>query len=454
MEGKCMGVTHFEFDFDGGSCLRVLEKIGKIQGCIFGEESLKDNLQAGGINQLIFADANPNQPLTDVDVLVYDHHRVAGKTEQEEGQDKTAFDILLDDIGLCGLDSARLEQWRDLVKSGDKKAMPDDMDVTRALKRVHALFENDAEVYSKWFVPLFDSFFDNKSDIGRAIRVLQEGLLRFIRENPNSPVKFILEKWLGRLNNKEKLLRGLESTPRNLLHFLAYLDEETAKNCVWFLVQGYHKDQVEFQECKKDFLSSKIDFFGNTLVVSSITTNRKFTQVARYMIHNESKRKNLAPSIQEKIQKRGDIWYTMIINPKAKNFQIFINGSQKGIHGVSPELVKAVRAEILIKRGMEVPYKEKLAADGTIEGTAPLYFHKDVSYQSILWGSLKHPNEVPAVEFGSTSTQIYNRLVEIVKLALDPNDYATDCNPSKCQDCSIYLWQLQKCEDKRKSHAT
>lgn len=454
MEGKCIGVTHFEFDFDGGSCLRLLERIGKIQGCIFGEEMLKSSLEEGGVNELIFVDASPIQSLSGIDILVYDHHRVTGKAEQEEGQGKTAFDILLDTVGSCGLDSARLEQWRDLVKSGDKKAMPDNMDVTLALKRAHAFFGNDAEVYSKWFVPLFDSFFDDKSDIDRAIRVLQEGLLRFIRENPNSPVKFILGKWLERLNNKEKLLRSLESTPRNLLHFLAYLDEEAAKNCVCFLVQGYHKDQVEFQECKKDFLRSKIDFFGNTLVVSSITSNRKFTQVARYMIHNENERKNLAPLVQEKIQKRGDIWYTMIVNPKAKNFQIFINGKQEGIHGVSPELIKAIRAEILLKRGMKVPDKENLAADGTIEGTEPLYFHKDVSYQSILWGSFKHPNKKQAMEFGSTSTQIYNRLVEIVKLALDPNGYAEGCNASNCQDCLIYLWQLQKCEDKRKSHAT
>ena len=140
------------------------------------------------------------------------------------------------------------------------------------------------------------SFLDNKPDIDGAIRILQEGLTRFIRENPDSPVKLILRRWLERLNNKEKLLRGLESTPRNILNFLAYLDEETARSCVWYFVQGYHKDQVEFQECKADFPKSNIDFFGDTLVISSITTNRKFTQVARHMIHNESERKNLAIS--------------------------------------------------------------------------------------------------------------------------------------------------------------
>ena len=154
--------------------------------------------------------------------------------------------------------------------------------------------------------------------------------------------------------------------------------------------------------------------------------------------------------VQEKIKNRGDIWYTMIVNPKAKNFQIFINGSQERIHGISPEIIKAIRAEILLKRGMAVPEKEKLAADGTIEGTKPLFFHKDVSYQSILWGSLKHPKKEPVVEFGNTSTQIHSRLVEIVKLALDKEQYAEGCNPGSCNVCPIYSWQLEKCESKRK----
>lgn len=446
-----MGVTHKEFDFDGGSCLRVLEKIGKIQGCIFGEESLKDTLQASGINQLIFVDCSPDQPLSGVDILVYDHHHVIDRVIKDEKEDKTSLDILFDSIGLCGLDPVKVDQWRALVKSGDKKAIPDAMDVTLALKRVYAYFENDSEAYSKWFVPLIDSFFDKKPDIDRAIKILQEGLNRFIRENPDSPVKFTLIRWLKRVNNKEILLRGLEFTPRNLLNYLAYLDEDTARSCVWYLVQGYHNDQVEFQECRKDFLKWVIEFFGDTLVISHITTNRKLPQVARYMIHNEYERKNLSLFIQEKIKKRGDIWYTINVNPRTKHFQIFINGSQEGMHNVSPEIVKAVRAEILLKRGLEVPEKERLAADGTIEGTKPLFFNKDVDYPSILWGSLKHPNEEPALVFGNTSAQIQSRLIDIAQLTLDKDQYADGCSPSSCNDCPIYSWQLEKCENKRKS---
>lgn len=451
VENICKGVTHKELDFDGGSCLWVLEKIGKIQGCIFGEDSLEDNLKAGGISQLIYVDYSHHQALSGVDILVYDHHHVIDRVIKDEEGDKTSLDILFDSIGLCGLDPVKVDQWRALVKSGDKKAIPDDMDMTRALKRVHAYFENDSEVYSKWFVPLIDNFFHKEPDIDSAIKIFQESLIRFIRENPDSPVKLTLRRWLDRLNNKEKLLRGLGSTPRNLLNYLAYLDEDTAISCVWYLLQGYHKDQVEFQECRKDFLKWVIEFFGNTLVISHITTNRKLPQVARYMIHNEYERKNLSPFIQEKIKKRGDIWYTINVNPRTKHFQIFINGSQEGMHNVSPEIVKAVRAEILLKRGMEVPGKEKLASDGTIEGTKPLFFNKDVSYQSILWGSLKHPNEEPALVFGNTSAQIQSRLIDIAKFTLDKDQYEDGCNPRSCKDCPKYSWQLDKCESKRKS---
>ena len=92
-------------------------------------------------------------------------------------------------------------------------------------------------------------------------------------------------------------------------------------------------------------------------MVSSITANRKFVQVARYMILNENERKNLAPIVQEKIKNRGDIWYTMIVNPKERNFQIFINGSQRGIHDTSPEIIKAILLIVLnsMNSGQGVP---------------------------------------------------------------------------------------------------
>lgn len=443
------GVTHVEFDFDGGSCLRVLQRAALIAGCVFGEEALAGELATGAVDKLVFVDANPERPMPDIDVTVFDHHSIEGSAANEEQPGTTAFDILVDRIGTCGLDPDQLARWRELVRSGDKKAVPDDMDVTRALKRAHAYFESDSETYSKWFVPLFDGFFANSPDLDRAVNVLYQGTDKFLCDNPDSPARPMLRRWMARLSDRDRLLRSLESTPRNLLNYLAYLDEDVARDCTWHCLEGYHKDQTEFHKCKDDFMKANIDLFGDTLVISSITTSRKFPQVARYMILNEAERRRLTPVIQERVTNRGDTWYIMIIHPRYKNFQIFINGSQRAIHEMSLEIVKAIRAEILLKRGLSVPDRAMLSVGGTIAGTKPLFYNKDVSYQSILWGSIKHPQKDPAVEFGSTSTQIHSRLIDILKLGLDKEQYAAGCDPASCGGCQIYDWRLSKCDARR-----
>ena len=452
MEGKCMGVTHHEFDFDGGSCLRFLQIHKKIHGCIFGDDELKKSIDEGGISELFFADASPKEPINDIDVKIYDHHKSNDSEEDRSGAtgEKTAFDIMLESVGICNEDPYKIEKWQKLVKLGDQKSEPDDMDITRALKRVHTLLKNDNETYEKWFVPLFDSFFANEPNFDCAIKVLQNSISEYISNNPNSPARSFMEKWMERIRNKEKIQR---STLRNLVHFMAYMDEDTASEWSNLLLEGYHKEQTVFQECKRDFAKAKVNFYEDTLVISTITANPKFIQVARYMIF--SQKGDVVPLIKEKIKDRNSLWTVLLVNPKNKNFQIFINGNKDRSQVIICELIKAIRAELLLKRSAPVPSRYVLSDGGIIEDTEPLYFHKlETGYPSILWGSLKHPSKEPAVEFGSTSTKIYNRLVEIVKLALDPNDYTDDCNPSNCQDCSIYLWQLQKCKDKRKSHAT
>lgn len=454
MEEKCMGVTHFEFDFDGGSCMRFLQIHKKIQGCIFGDDELKKSIDEGGIDELIFVDASPKEkePIDNIGVKIYDHH----KSNDSEGDrceasdDKTAFDIMLESVGICNEDPAKIEKWRKLVKLGDQKSEPDDMDITRALKRVHALLENDNETYEKWFVPLFDSFFANEPNFDCAIKVLQNSISEYISNNPNSPARPFMQKWMERMRNKEKIQR---STLRNLVHFMAYMDEDTASEWSNLLLEGYHKEQTVFQECKRDFTKAKVNFYDDTLVISAITPNPKFVQVARYMIF--SQKEDVVPLIKENIKDRNSLWTVLLVNPKNKNFQIFINGNKDRSQVIICELIKAIRAELLLKRSAPVPSRDVLSDGGIIESTEPLYFHKlETGYPSILWGSLKHPSKIQATEFGNTSAEIHSRLVEIIKLALDKDEYASGCNPSNCQDCSIYLWQLQKCEDKRKSYAS
>jgi len=438
---KVMGVTHQEFDFDGGSCLRLLERAGLIQECIFGDEELKSKL-AANIDKLIFVDFSPKEVLSGIDTKVYDHHQ----SESADDRDKTAFDILIDAIGTCGFDSEKINAWRKLVWLTDKKAEADDMDIARALKKVHLLLENDREVYTRWFTLLFDSFLANKPDLGRAIKALQGLISQFISENPDSPANPFLRRWSERVQDREKISR---STIRNLIHFLACIEEDAAKEWIWLLLEGYDKEQTEFQNAKSDFGKADVKFYGNTLIISAVTKSSRFKQVATHMVYSTVE-KDINPLIREKIKDRSSPWLVMLVNPKNKNFQIFVNGNKTFVHQIIAELIKAIRAEILLKRNLWVPDQGVLSEGGTIKDTEPLYFHKlETGYPSILWGSLKHPAEA-AIEFGNTSAEIHSRLIEIVRLALDENEYAEGCNPLACKDCPIYLWQLKKCFEKRK----
>lgn len=443
---KSTGVTHHEFDFDGGSCLKLLERQGLIQECIFGEEELKNSLEEGGISKLIFVDASPKEPLSGIDVSVYDHHQKSDSEDQDKTTtNKTAFDIMIDAIGTCGLDSEKISTWRKLVMLGDKKAEADDMDIARALKKVHDLLDSDIKTYTKWFSPLFDSFFANKPDLERAIKILQEAISQFVLAQPESPARIFLQRWSERIQDKEKISR---STLRNLIHFLAYMEEDVAKEWVRMLLEGYHEDQVEFQECKNDFNKANVDFFGDTLIISGITKRAKFVQVARNKVF--SKDQDVNPLIREKIKDRNSPWLVVLVNPQNKNFQILANGNKIIINKIIAELIKAIRAEVLLKRAKSMPGPMMLTKAGTIEDTDPLFFHKlETGYSSILWGSLKYPKEA-AIEFGNTSAQIHSRLVEITKLALDKEQYAEGCNPDSCNVCPIFPWQLEKCESKRK----
>jgi hypothetical protein len=446
---KTRGFTHYEFDFDGGSCLRLLERQGLIQGFIFGEEELKSQL-ADGIDKLIFVDASPKdkESLAGIEVVIYDHHQKNDIPNQNQGAaNKTSFDLLIEAIGATGLDDKKLNQWRQLVMLGDQKPEADDMDIARALKRVHEFFESNIQTYTQWFTPLFDSFFKSQPDLARAVRILDEGISKFLIDKPDSPAKRFLLRWQERIRDQAKIA---QSTPRNLIHFLACLEENQAKEWVNILLEGYHAEQIDFQEGKADFSRGKVDFYGNTVVISAITKSKQFLRVVRNKIY--SKDQDVDPIIREKITGRDSLWAAVLVNPQRKNFQIFINGDKASVHPVIQELVKAIRAEILLKRGKPVDFAQ-LDADGTIKDTEPLFFNRlETGFPSILWGSLKHP-VVEAKEFGSNSSQIHNRLVEIIKLALDEHEFVADCNPAHCENCSIYSWQLKKCQARKATQA-
>jgi len=441
------GFTHHEFDFDGGSCMRFHQNKGMIQDCIFGDDQLSQVIGDGDIKKIIFADASPKEPVPErIEVLIYDHHNNNVADAPEDHNHKTAFDIMLEAVGPCGLDEQRLAIWSRLVQLGDQKSEADDMDIMRALKKVHALLESDSDAYVKWFSPLFDSFFSvDLPDIDRALKIVQESIDSFFSDHQDSPAGKFVQKWLDRSRNKEKILR---STPRNFVHFLAYMNEKDTQECMKLLLEAYHQEQSIFQDCKKEFNRARFEFYGDTLVISAITSNPKFVQVSRYMVF--SKNEEIAPIVREKIKGRDSMWMIMVLNPKNKNFQIFINDNMLRGQKLMLELAKAMRAEIIIKRSGEIPDVDLLSEGGSLEGTMPLYYHKlESGYPALLWGSFKHPSKITPVEFGETSSSIHARLIEIIKLALDENSFAENCNPKSCEDCLINSWRLKKCHEKR-----
>jgi hypothetical protein len=445
---KTLGMTHGQFDFDGGSCLKVLQKLGMIDGCLFGDEQLRAALegemfdQVGRFDKIIFVDASPKQSIEGgkIEVCIYDHHQ----TENTKGSDETALDILMKVIKPDVFNEERMVKWRQLVTAGDHKSEPDDMDIARALKRVHGLFESDSKTYNAWFSPLFEGFFGNKPDFNRALRILQEEISLFLKTNPETPAKIFLLKWQERIKNGDKIVK---STARNIVHWLAYLEENVAREWAQIFLLACDNEQKDFQECKAAFKKTRVEFFGNSLVVSAITKSPMFVKVAKSVIFSDDQ--DVHPLIIEKITNRNSLWIILVVNPLTKNFQIFINGSQKSLHPIIEEVTKVIRAEILQKRGFLIPSAEILVEGGTLENTRPLFFHRLVGgYPSLLWGSLKH-QAPPAVEFGATASQIHSKLIELIKLALDENEFAAFCNPASCEKCPIFSWQLKKCQKKR-----
>lgn len=452
-----VGVTHLQYDFDGGSSLRLLERARVIQRRAFGHEAYLDVIAKGEAEKLIFVDYSPVEPISEVPVQVYDHHSHESDTAtNKKGRAReTAFSIVCDALDMSGYDGEKLRVWKDLVWRCDSQVEQDPMDMIRLLRNgVNRFMESDQDSFEQWFAPVFDSFFDNAPDLDRAIRVMTEEAKAFLVRIPDTPVRHFVEKWIERGKEKVKIERG---TPRNFLRFMAYMEEDRARKWIRLILEGLHADGVEFRASVAEFKRAQFDFFGETMIVSAVTERTKFVQAARATIFSDEEKPAV---IDEKfvigkdprgktLRNKNKPWVVIQVHPGTRNFQIFINGNSESVHRTMVELAKAVRAQILERREAPVPDEAILACDGGLEGTEPLYYNKNVTFPQILWGSLKHPKEPASPLMGRNPMGILNELIKTTKLALDPHEFAADCNPASCADCMIVDWQLKKCEAKR-----
>ena len=228
---------------------------------------------------------------------------------------------------------------------------------------------------------------------------------------------------------------------------MIYLDEESGKEWIKLLLIGLHHEQMLFYEDKKVFMEAEPVLFGKTLVIACITSSPTFLKVVRYMMYSDSE--EVAPLVREKIINKNSLWVLLQVDPNTLNFQIFVHGFKKIAFMLYHEITKALRAIILEEKDIKIPGFKELQEGGTLPGTEPLYFHRlETGYSCILWGSLKRPAK-PATIFGESAVEINERLVEIIKVAIDEEYFTDNCFPGNCRNCDIYSWQLRKCSQKR-----
>jgi hypothetical protein len=135
----------------------------------------------------------------------------------------------------------------------------------------------------------------------------------------------------------------------------------------------------------------------------------------------------------------------IVIQIDNNTFQVFSNGRVPLF-----EVIGAVRAEILKKRGLEVPVSwRELKKPGILEGTEPLYFRKGNS-DFIAWGSLTHTG-VESWHEVLTKEKIVSVILRAIDLQWWPQECKekTKISREDCKDCSVYHWHLKRCYQKR-----
>jgi len=508
MSGMRIGITHRKIDLDAGSCIRFLQILEEVDEIDFGVEKAKE--YEGKADKIIFVDTYPSEEPKDSKVEIYSQHLIEKilNEEQLKTMQVSSFDLLTSAKGTAGFDEERFWKWKALARYGDFLKDTGEMDIKRALGIINSFLDlPDREVYERWFVPLMDSFLSKDKNLERGEKIFKETVSEFLSSNPDSIGRNSLSNWLEKIKEPEKL-----DALRNIFHLLCYMEEDVGREWLLTIFKALERAQEDFQKAinSKELLESiGVDYGGRFVIVSQVTNIRSFPSALRYLTRTGSQ---LLPEALIKaalVEKRPYI--IILVNPETLNFYISSgifwedrNWKQrqeqiKKVQEIFSELVKAVRAEILIRkeisindwlaevlteRKKEMGYLFKL--DGILRKknprladilrgeavrrlqedkknmpqpwvllsqpcdialTRPLFFNKK-EYPQILWGSATHP-EPPADIFGETAEEIRRELVEIAKLSIDNDYFPSYCDPRKCFGCPMELWYLNKCLSRR-----
>jgi len=439
---KRVGITHRDFDVDAASCLRLLERLNEIDEIAFlddnDDKAVRDVVRLTGATQAVFVDAAPRNMarLESMKVQIFDNHSAPPKPEV------SSFDLVLRGLGPKGLSVAQLEKWRQLVWHCDRRPHADNMDIQKAVTRIHAVMD-DIDAYRKWFVPIFDAFLVGAPDDGKAAVLFRECANGFLERVPKATARPIVERWLQRLSNVNELVRD----QRNILRYVSYMEPRAAKEWLDTCFNALEAQQVQFRQDREEFSRAYIEVFGNTLVISQVTASKTFLSAARSIVYS----KEAPPQVRERITDRSKPWILVRVTPETMNFQIFGHGSTDTVQRILDDSAKAIRAETLARRKKPVPSDETvLKSGGTLPGTEPLYFHsyQGKGYSNILWGSNKKTAD-PASELGANADDVRRTLIDIVRQVLDDNYFVDWCDGCGDEGCPLFPWQLSRCIERR-----
>ena len=507
--GLRVGITHKKVDLDSGSCLYFLQSIGEVHEIDFGVEKAEE--YKGKAGKIYFVDTYPHQLPKGIEVEIYSQHFLEKILDEQELKTMqiSSFELLTAAKGIARFDQEKMERWEKLVRYGDFKKDTGEMDVKRALSYINNFLElTDRDVYERWFAPLMESFLWKDKNIERGQRIFGETVSDFLLKNPDSPLRDTLNNWREKIKEPEKL-----DALRNIFHFLCYMDEDVGREWLLKIFRASELSQQDFLasiSAEELIRSIKVDFGGNYVIVSQVTEIKNFPQALRYLIRRRS---SLVPKeVIEKTLDEKKPYLLILVNPKTLNFYISsgILWEQRDwssfgkliwkVQEIFSELIKAIRAEILLRKGREmedwsseVLYERKeeagyllklsnilrtknprlsdivkrealkrmgenmknmpkpwvlLSQPCDIAGTKPLFFNKK-EFPQILWGSATHLAP-PADIFGKTGEEIRKELVEIARLSIDSDYFPSYCQPKNCFGCPMELWYLKKCLLKKK----
>jgi hypothetical protein len=186
------------------------------------------------------------------------------------------------------------------------------------------------------------------------------------------------------------------------------------------------RQKKEFMAAVSEFKAkAKVCKLSNGYVVASIETfDPSMGKVGRSKIHGVG--------AEVVIIRRPDTGHVQVLCNKER-----VNGGQMD------DIARILRVEEYRARGDRGPFdRREMEIDGNVSGSDPWYYKEDARW--LLNGSESHPDVEP-------TRLSQERIVELVKIALDPESFEKKCRGTSCnKDCPWKVWQLHKCRGVRK----